>query len=53
MIIAAASDAPLDLGLLVLRVVFGLFLLAHGVRKVTSGIGNTAAFFQSIGMRWP
>lgn len=53
MILAAASDGPLDLGLLVLRVVFGLFLAAHGVRKITSGIGNTAGFFASIGMRWP
>lgn len=52
MILAAASDGPVDLGLLVLRLVFGLFLVAHGVRKVTSGIANTAGFFASIGMRW-
>ncbi|MFZ4810077.1 MAG: DoxX family protein [Ilumatobacteraceae bacterium] len=43
----------LDVGLLLLRVVFGLFLAYHGYNKVASGLRNTAGWFDSIGMRWP
>ena len=43
------------MGLLVLRVVFGLFLAAHGYNKVFGGGGlaGTARWFESLGMRWP
>jgi len=41
-----------DLGLLVLRVVFGTFLALHGLNKVR-GLEGTAGWFASIGMRWP
>lgn len=46
---------PIDLALLVLRLVFGLFLVAHGYNKVFGGGGltGTAGWFGSIGMRWP
>jgi putative oxidoreductase len=46
---------PIDLGLLVLRLVFGLFLAAHGYNKVFGGGGlaGTARWFESLGMRWP
>ena len=42
-----------DLGLLVLRVVFGLTLAAHGYNKFFGGgrIPGTAAWFDSIGMK--
>ncbi|MGB8859777.1 MAG: DoxX family protein [Ilumatobacteraceae bacterium] len=45
----------LDLGRLVLRLVFGLFLAYHGYNKVFGGGGlaGTARWFGSIGMRWP
>lgn len=42
-----------DLGLLVLRLVFGLFLAYHGYNKVASGIRGTEGWFRSIGMKWP
>jgi putative oxidoreductase len=42
-----------DLGLLVLRLVFGLFLAYHGYNKVASGIRGTERWFRSIGMKWP
>jgi putative oxidoreductase len=46
---------PADLALLVVRLVFGLFLAAHGYNKVFGGGGlaGTARWFGSIGMRWP
>lgn len=46
---------PFDLGLLVLRVVFGLFFAYHGYNKVFGGNGleGTARWFAGIGMRWP
>ncbi len=46
---------PIDLALLVVRLVFGLFLAAHGYNKVFGGGGlaGTARWFGSIGMRWP
>ena len=45
----------LNFGLFVLRVVFGVFLSAHGFNKVLSGNGlaGTARWFEHIGMRWP
>ena len=45
----------LDFGLLVLRVVFGLFLSAHGFNKVFGGgkLAGTARWFGAIGMKWP
>lgn len=42
-----------NLALLLLRVVFGVVLVAHGVNKVKGGIRGTAGWFGSIGMRWP
>ncbi|MCU0261332.1 MAG: DoxX family protein [Ilumatobacteraceae bacterium] len=44
---------PLDLGLLVLRVVFGVFLALHGANKVRGGLDGVAGWFGSIGMRAP
>lgn len=45
----------LNLGLLALRLVFGLFLAYHGYNKVFGGNGltGTAAWFEGIGLRWP
>ena len=45
----------LDVGLLVLRAVFGVFLAYHGYNKVFGGGGlaGTARWFGSIGMKWP
>ena len=45
----------LDLGLLILRVVFGVFLAYHGYNKVFGGGGlaGTARWFGAIGMKWP
>jgi len=44
---------PGDLALLVIRLVFGLFLVAHGLNKIRGGLNGTAGWFASIGMRWP
>jgi putative oxidoreductase len=46
---------PADLALLVMRLVFGLFLAAHGYNKIFGGgkLTGTAGWFESIGMRWP
>ena len=46
---------PGDLGVLVIRVVFGLSLAAHGLNKIRGGGGlnGTAGWFGSIGMKWP
>ena len=45
----------LDLGLLILRLVFGLFLACHGYNKVfgAGGLAGTANWFGAIGMKWP
>jgi putative oxidoreductase len=45
----------LNAGLLILRVVFGLFLAYHGYNKFfgPGGLTGTASWFESIGMRWP
>lgn len=45
----------LNLGLLLLRLVLGLFLAYHGWNKVFGGGGlaGTAGWFGSIGMKWP
>lgn len=50
-----APMTPVDLGLFVLRVVFGLFFAYHGYNKVFGGNGlsGTAAWFSGIGMKWP
>ena len=44
-----------DAGVLILRAVFGLFLAYHGYNKFfgPGGLEGTAAWFDSIGMRWP
>jgi putative oxidoreductase len=42
-----------DVGVLVLRVIFGLFLAYHGLNKVKSGIEGTTGWFRSIGFKWP
>lgn len=44
-----------NLGMLMLRIVFGLFLAAHGYNKIFGGGGlaGTARWFGGIGMRWP
>lgn len=44
-----------DIGVLILRVVFGVFLAYHGYNKVFGGGGlaGTARWFGAIGMRWP
>lgn len=45
----------IDAALLGLRLVFGLFLVCHGLNKVRGGNGlaGTANWFAGIGMRWP
>ena len=45
----------LNFGLLVLRLVLGLFLAYHGYNKVfgKGGLSGTASWFGSIGMKWP
>lgn len=45
---------PYDLGLLILRVVLGLTLAAHGFNKFFGGgrIPGTARWFESIGMKY-
>ncbi len=44
-----------NLAMLILRLVFGLFLVAHGSNKIFGGNGlkGTAGWFGSIGMKWP
>jgi putative oxidoreductase len=44
-----------DAGLLILRVIFGLFLAYHGYNKFfgAAGLAGPAQFFESMGMRWP
>ena len=44
---------PYDVGLLILRVVLGLTLAAHGLNKFFGGgkIPGTARWFESIGMK--
>jgi putative oxidoreductase len=51
----ASDPSQINLALLVLRLVFGLFLAYHGYNKVFAGNGlaGTAQWFASIGMRWP
>jgi len=45
----------LDLGLLIVRVVFGVSLAYHGYNKVfgSGGLAGTARWFGAIGMKWP
>ena len=42
-----------DTALLIVRIVFGAFLAAHGVNKLRGGLASTAGWFASIGMRRP
>jgi putative oxidoreductase len=44
-----------SLGMLVLRLVFGLFLAYHGYNKFfgPGGLTGTTGWFGSIGMKWP
>jgi putative oxidoreductase len=44
-----------NFAMLVLRVVFGVFLMAHGVNKVfgPNGLKGTTGWFGSMGMKWP
>lgn len=42
-----------DFGLLVIRLGFGLMLVAHGYNKVKGGLPNTAKWFGSMGMKPP
>lgn len=46
---------PVNVALLVLRVVFGVFLMAHGYNKLfgKGGLKGTIGWFGSIGMKWP
>ncbi|MGM0883092.1 MAG: DoxX family protein [Bacillota bacterium] len=39
-----------EIGALLLRVVLGLLFFVHGLDKFQGGIGNTAGWFQSIGL---
>lgn len=52
---ALAGPDQIDVGLLVVRVCIGGFLAYHGYNKVFGGGGlsGTAAWFGSIGMKWP
>jgi putative oxidoreductase len=45
----------IDISLFILRVGFGLSMVAHGWNKVfsPSGLSGTAGWFNSIGMKWP
>lgn len=45
----------IDVSLLIIRAAFGASLVAHGLNKVrgANGLEGTAAWFASIGMRWP
>jgi putative oxidoreductase len=45
----------LNVGMLVLRLVFGLFLAYHGYNKFfgPGGLAGTGRWFASIGMKWP
>ncbi|MDO8390023.1 MAG: DoxX family protein [Actinomycetota bacterium] len=44
-----------DIAVLALRVVFGVFLAAHGYNKFFGGgrLAGTARWFGSMGMKWP
>ena len=46
---------PIDLALLVVRIMFGVGLAYHGYNKVFGGGGlaGTGRWFASMGMRWP
>lgn len=39
-----------EIGLLVARLVLGITFLIHGIAKFQGGIGNTASWFDSIGI---
>jgi len=52
---ALAGPDQIDVGLLVVRACIGGFLAYHGYNKIFGGGGlsGTAAWFGSIGMKWP
>lgn len=39
-----------EIGVLILRVSLGFIFFAHGLMKFQGGVGNTAGFFDSIGV---
>lgn len=41
------------LGQAILRVVVGVIFVAHGIPKLTGGVGNTAGFLDSLGVPLP
>ena len=45
----------IDLGLVLLRLTFGITMMCHGWNKITSssGLTGTTNWFASIGMKWP
>lgn len=43
----------IDTAILIIRLVLGTFMAAHGWNKVRNGISGTAGWFGSIGMKWP
>jgi len=51
----SSSIDQLNTGILLLRLCLGLFLACHGVNKIfgPNGLSGTAAWFSSIGFRWP
>ena len=53
--VALSPVNQFNVGLLILRAVFGLFLAYHGYNKFfgPGGLSGTAGWFDSIGMRWP
>ena len=56
MVIASASDfTSIDLASLLLRVGFGVSMMVHGYNKAfgPGGLGGTAGWFGSIGMKFP
>jgi putative oxidoreductase len=42
-----------DSALLLIRLAFGLSMAFHGLNKVKGGSAGTAAWFGSIGLKWP
>jgi len=55
LVAALAGPDQTDVGLLVVRVCIGGFLAYHGYNKIfgAGGLSGTAAWFGSIGMKWP
>jgi putative oxidoreductase len=56
MAIAYGDPLLLNLGLLLIRVIFGLVMVAHGAQKLFGwfggyGLAGTGGFFESLGFR--